>query len=243
MIYITGDLHGNIDVSKLNGKNWPEGKELSKSDFLIVVGDFGFIWSDEPDDFEEWWLNWFEEKPWTTLFIDGNHENHNRLRDLPIVSKFNSKVGKGNDSVFHLKRGHIYEIEGYTFFAFGGARSSDREFRKDQVSWWSEEIPSEEEFELGKSNLFERNHKVDYLLFHTLPLSIAPQFNLALKQDIIDDPTCKMLDFFTSKVSFKRGFSGHIHKDLDSDNWSILFDRVIAITEANKGQSKTSFTD
>ena len=78
MIWITGDIHGEIDISKISGKKWPEGKALSKNDYLIICGDFGFLWYEQPDKTEEWWIDWLNQRSWTTLFIDGNHENHYR---------------------------------------------------------------------------------------------------------------------------------------------------------------------
>ena len=39
MIYLTGDLHG--DIERLKSK---EMKKLKKGDTLIVCGDFGFVW-------------------------------------------------------------------------------------------------------------------------------------------------------------------------------------------------------
>lgn len=32
MIYITGDLHGDIDKAKLNTKNFPEQRKMTKDD-------------------------------------------------------------------------------------------------------------------------------------------------------------------------------------------------------------------
>lgn len=40
MIFITGDTHANIDISKLSVKNFPKQKDLSKNDYLIVCGDY-----------------------------------------------------------------------------------------------------------------------------------------------------------------------------------------------------------
>lgn len=40
MIYVTGDLHGDLKRFKDKGI-----KKLKKNDYLIVCGDFGFIWS------------------------------------------------------------------------------------------------------------------------------------------------------------------------------------------------------
>ena len=39
MIYITGDLHG--DLERFKEKNM---KQLKPGDTLLVCGDFGFIW-------------------------------------------------------------------------------------------------------------------------------------------------------------------------------------------------------
>ena len=54
-IFITGDCHGDYDISKLTSKKWPQGKSLDKDDYLIVAGDFGLIWSNnENDEFEKY---------------------------------------------------------------------------------------------------------------------------------------------------------------------------------------------
>jgi hypothetical protein len=63
MIFITGDTHGSIDIDKLNSKNFPSGKFLTKNDYVIILGDFGFIWKNEPDKTEKYWMNWFKNKP------------------------------------------------------------------------------------------------------------------------------------------------------------------------------------
>jgi len=82
-IYITGDIHGEMQIDRLSSKNWSEGKELTKEDFLIICGDFGLIWDNDPDSIrgrkEQYRIKWLNSKSWTTLFVDGNHENHHRL--------------------------------------------------------------------------------------------------------------------------------------------------------------------
>lgn len=40
MIYVTGDTHANIDIAKLNTTKFPQQKELTKNDFVIICGDF-----------------------------------------------------------------------------------------------------------------------------------------------------------------------------------------------------------
>lgn len=39
MIYVTGDTHANIDIAKLNTTKFPQQKELTKNDFVIICGD------------------------------------------------------------------------------------------------------------------------------------------------------------------------------------------------------------
>lgn len=41
MIYVTGDTHANIDIEKLNTTKFPQQKNLTKDDYLIICGDFG----------------------------------------------------------------------------------------------------------------------------------------------------------------------------------------------------------
>ncbi len=142
MIYLTGDAHGEHDMPKLSSKRFPQGKDLTKEDYVIILGDFGLLWDIELSPIEIYWLNWLENKPWTTLFIDGNHENFNRINALPEVSMFGSKVGKVNDSVFHLKRGHIYNINDMKILTIGGAASIDKMQRTENISWWKEELIS-----------------------------------------------------------------------------------------------------
>jgi len=43
MIFITGDTHIPTDVQKLNSERFPEQKELTERDYLIICGDFGGV--------------------------------------------------------------------------------------------------------------------------------------------------------------------------------------------------------
>ena len=73
MIYITGDTHGNHDIAKLFPGSFPDGKTLTRDDYVIIAGDFGGVWfGDKRDDIT---LDFYEEKKYTVLFVDGNHEN------------------------------------------------------------------------------------------------------------------------------------------------------------------------
>ena len=71
-------------------------------------------------------LDWLNSRNFTTLFVDGNHENYTRLyNDYSVVEWHGGKVHKIRDSVLHLMRGEVFDIDGKTIFVFGGARSHD----------------------------------------------------------------------------------------------------------------------
>ncbi|WP_368041519.1 metallophosphoesterase family protein [Bittarella massiliensis (ex Durand et al. 2017)] len=78
MIFITGDTHG--DFTRFSSENFPEQKRMNKEDFVIICGDFGGLWDGTRK--EHYWLDWLENKPFTTLFVSGNHENYDLLSTL-----------------------------------------------------------------------------------------------------------------------------------------------------------------
>lgn len=71
MIYITGDTHIPMDIYKLEDEMFPEQENLTKSDYIIIAGDFGGVWGNgRPDNY---YLNKLNRRNFTTLWIDGNH--------------------------------------------------------------------------------------------------------------------------------------------------------------------------
>lgn len=224
MVFVCGDTHHNIDFHKLSSKNWKEGKELTKSDYLIVAGDFGLIWSNKKDASERYLTDWYNEKPWTTLFIDGNHENFDRLfsNEFPEVEMFGSIVKQISDSIFYLQRGHVYTIENHTFFVFGGGNSIDKARRAVHVSWWEQEMPSYLEMKRAIENLSSYNNEVDYIITHSCSHEI---FNrLMLRFNMIHkagNDEKSLRDFFSwvkENVSFKEWHFGHFHDDTVFDD-------------------------
>ena len=96
MIYITGDTHGGFQ--RFGNKYFPPQKHMSREDYVIITGDFGGLWDGGPKDW--YWLDWLSGKPFTTLFVDGNHENFDLLNALPEKA---SDAGAG----IHLRRPHL----------------------------------------------------------------------------------------------------------------------------------------
>ena len=228
-VFVTGDTHGEMSISRLSAKNWPLGKTLTKEDYVIVLGDFGFLWNNVSNKSERYWIEWLTEKPWITLFLDGNHENHYRLQQLLVIPFNGGLAGKVSDSVFHLRRGEIYTLGKSVFFAMGGALSIDKSTRTEYISWWKGEIPSYKEFANGLDNLELYQYNIDYILTHTCPITIANVLTGGDTSYSANDPTTKYFEQLANLVTFKHWYFGHWHEDRDISKYSALYHRILEI--------------
>lgn len=213
MYYITGDTHGNQ-------YKWIEQIEpvLSPGDTVIVCGDFGIgFWSGKYWS-EETFFDFLSEQEYTVLFVDGNHENFNKLQGYPVELWNGGHVHKLRHNLIHLMRGEVYQVEDMTLFAFGGGYSIDKYRRQENISWWPQEMPTRAEYENACENLKRVNHQVDYIITHTAPsesiyyLSTNPR--LGIKRDVVDElPLNAFLDEIQRKVSYSHWYFGHFHVD------------------------------
>ena len=100
MVYVTGDLHGDINRFKT-----PAMKKLEKGDTLLVCGDFGFIWDGSKE--EEKQLAKLGEKKFNICFVDGTHENFDLLNSYEVSQWKGGKVHHIGGNVYHLMRGQV----------------------------------------------------------------------------------------------------------------------------------------
>ena len=78
-VYVTGDIHGGLDMQKL--RDWELGDSLTSDDYLIIAGDFGFPWDFSAEECAD--IAWLESRPYTVLFVDGNHERFDHWGGAP----------------------------------------------------------------------------------------------------------------------------------------------------------------
>jgi len=253
-IYITGDIHGN--PASLGVNSFYEQKKFDKDNkdenIVIILGDFGLVWNkDGEDKNEKYWLDWLESKPFTTVFVDGNHENFKRLYTYPIKKWHGGKVHEIRPNVLHLMRGEIFNIEDLNFFAFGGASShdiqdgildyNDKDWRKKakeldkrgkymyrvkDLSWWKEELPTEEEMQHGLEALKRHDNKVDFLLTHSPSTSelILMGGKGLYELDILTD----YLEKIKAVCDYERHFFGHMHVNRAINEKDIcLYEQII----------------
>lgn len=246
-IYITGDCHG--DFRRLNREIFPEQKEMDKEDYVILCGDAGIVWADDKET--KYWQQWLDDKTFTTLFVDGNHENFDLLGRYPVEVWKGGKIHKIRGSVFHLMRGQIFELAGKKIFTFGGARSHDIEggilepddknrrlrekqlrrqnlsYRINHLNWWKEEMASEEEFLEGWENLEKHNRTIDYVITHCCAASTQQELGeMAYQSDALTD----YLEQIKRKCAYKKWFFGHYHQNKNvSEKEILLYEQIIRI--------------
>lgn len=239
MIFVTGDTHG--DMGRFSCHRFPFQRDLEKENYVIVCGDFGLIWdvsAKSPkgllteSEREKWWLDWLEKLPFTVLFVDGNHENFDRLNQYPVELWNGGKVHKIRPKVIHLMRGQVFELEGKKIFTFGGARSHDiqdgilekddpklkekiRElnrrnalYRVNHVNWWKQEMPSEEEMEEGWNNLAKHQFEVDYIITHCCPESVQTLIEAQLEEH---NELTAYFDKLRNVCRYEKWYFGHYH--------------------------------
>lgn len=219
-VLVTGDTHGTIDIEKLVEFAGRFGDQLTKEDYLIVAGDFGVIWTDEPDEEEELILKWLDKSPWTTLFIDGNHENHPRLATFPEIEILGGRAHQISKTVYHIMRGEVIEIEDVKILCMGGADSHDKHFRVDGKDWWSQERITEADVENAEKNLARHNFTVDYVIAHSLPRIIQSRVFPYMKLN----RSCFMLEQVYDKVDINKAWiTGHYHEDMIRNEEGVYF--------------------
>ncbi len=245
-IFITGDTHR--DFSKFREGAYPELDKLTKEDYVIICGDFGGVW--DGSRLENQLLDWLNMRPYTVLFVTGNHENYDLLKEFPEAKWNGGKVQYIRPSVIHLMRGQRYSINGKSFFTMGGASSHDIDdgilepsdpgimekleeldavgalYRINHLSWWKEELPNAKEYETARETLDRANWTVDYIITHCCPTTIQQK----LREDMATDALTDFFNEIRTRCKFKYWFFGHYHSNLIVEKkFILLYDQIIQL--------------
>lgn len=242
-VFVTGDTHGSNDILKLTAERWPEGQGLSRDDYLVICGDFGLVWSDPASQNDTHWLKWLNAQPWTTLFVDGNHENHDLLNSYEVSSWNGGKVHvlPHYPHIIHLMRGQAFSIPGFgMWFVMGGARSQDRAWRVEGRSWWAREMPADDEYDEATRTLESIDWAPDYVFTHDCPtnrLTYAMPWYIkhtgSLPQADQLNNYLQFVDERLDQARLKGWYCGHYHEDLElgDEKHLLLYHQVIELNE------------
>lgn len=117
--------------------------------------------------------------PITLLCIHGNHERRPTAGlGYERAQRFGGEVmvqPEFPNQLFALD-GEVYELDGQSCIAIGGAYSIDKEYRLMRGGgWWPDEQPSAAIKRKVESVLASRGWQADIVLSHTTPLSLEPR--------------------------------------------------------------------
>lgn len=138
-IVAAGDWHGSLNRSYVVIE-YAGNKGVSA---VLQLGDFGF-WV--PGRATDHYLDHVDKAcaafDVTLLWVDGNHEMHPALNELPLNAE---GVRPIREHILHLPRGFRWHWSGRTWMALGGAHSVDRQWRTAGRDWWPEETLTEDD--------------------------------------------------------------------------------------------------
>lgn len=180
-ILFLGDSHGN----KRFVLEAIQHAHMYGAAHIVQLGDFG-IWDHVSAgvEFLEGVDDALEETGISLIFCDGNHENFDSLLIRPVSEDGFRYVTK---NIVHAPRGHIWEMNGVTFMAMGGAHSIDGpggiwlqnrgpvSAGVDMGSWWAQEtITTVQAFEAGEAARRYREDvgEIDVLIAHDCPAGV-----------------------------------------------------------------------
>ena len=222
-IYITGDLHGQIEnIERFVEQNY-DTHCFDGSDIMILLGDAGFnYFLNKKDDEIKAAVS---KLPFTFFVIRGNHEERPGYlhEDYKHTGAWGTEMFFGNLVYVEAKYPKIkyamdgpnaYKIKDYLTVIYPGAYSVDKEYRlMNGWHWFRGEQLTEEEREWGLD--FARGLEVDLVLSHTAPLEFEPRdlFLSSINQSTVDKTMEKYLQQIHETVDYKLWCWGHYHAD------------------------------
>lgn len=246
-LYLTGDTHG--DFRRFLPRFFYEQDSMGKEDIVLICGDFGGVWYGDRQDDDG--LDFLEQRPFTTAFVSGNHENYDALGRYPAEEWRGGKIRRIRPSVILLERGQVFHLDGRRIFTMGGASSHDIQdgilepddplfdrkfqslsvrgaaFRVNHVSWWKEELPSPVEYQEARKNLEKVGWQVDHIVTHCAPTSIQ---NALLREMSQADALTDFLEEVRQQCRFKNWFFGHYHGDVVAQpGFVLLYKQIIRL--------------
>ena len=220
MVYLTGDVHGDLSRFKQGKAFW-----LGKKDSLIILGDFGFLWSGSEEEKKA--LEWLQKRRYKIFFLDGCNENFDLLNAYPVTEEFGGKVRHLGGNLYHVCRGTVLQLEDKKLLCFGGGETKDTDERQQGVNWWAAEMPTEEEYEYCRQSLAACGNAVDYVLTHDAPSRLLAFSGLPKGEETL---LHRFLDKVILSTQYKKWYFGRYHKDMNlSPKASCVFRNIVEL--------------
>lgn len=225
--FATGDVHG--DWFRI--WHWLEKMDFAQDENIavIILGDAALYWNPSKFDAERIIKRHEENYKAHIYFLDGNHENFDLLKQLPIDT---DGVAHISEHIHYLPRGFAGWIHTETgkskICVCGGADSIDKFRRVEGISWWADETITKEDIAKIPVGSYM------YVLSHCCPRSVFEdnKVYLATLSNIPENSVWHesedRLEELKDKILYDKWLFGHYHvdKDLDGKHRAILNDFV-----------------
>lgn len=223
MVFVTGDMHGDLTRYKDKGI-----KRLKKNDYLIICGDFGFVWNNSSEELKA--RKKIASKKFTTLFLEGLNENFELLESFPEAQFCGGRARKIDENIYMLRFGEIYNISGKSFFCLSGGDPDDGEDYSQNIRITPEEITA------AVKNLENSEMKVDYILSHDAPASLKEFLGV---EEIAFGYLSELLDKIMKTAEYGRWFFARYHTDKPiSKKLCSVFKEVHPLIDTYEGKKK-----
>jgi len=225
MIYITGDIHGEV----FHVAEAVDRFKITAEDVIVILGDAGmnYFGNNHGDRRRKKKLN----KLGVPIFcIYGNHEMRPETIDTYHEEQWHGGTVYAEDEYPNLlfaKDGEVYDLDGQKTIVIGGAYSVDKWYRlRMDMNWFPDEQPSAEIKARVERKLEELNWKVDVVLSHTCPEQYMPveAFLSGIDQSTVDNSTEEWLGMIEKKLEYKDWYCGHWHINKRIDRVHFLFE-------------------
>lgn len=229
MIYVTGDIHGEVRTLL----NWLDKCRIphEKDQIIVLLGDAGLNYFGKNKDRERKVL--LQDSNRTYFCIHGNHEKRPESISSYYQLLWNDGLVYVEDEFPNLlfaKDGEVFDLEGLTTLAIGGAYSVDKWYRLCHGWNWfeDEQIPVERRAEILEK--VKQLEEVDLVLTHTCPYQWMPRdlFIDGLDQSTVDNSMEYWLTEVEAALKYRYWLFGHFHDDRGiNDKAQMLYKNVI----------------
>ena len=238
MLYLTGDTHGD-NLARLSYGRWPVLRELGADDVLVILGDTGLMWPGFEGE-ASFTMRELACKPFTIVFLLGNHDNYDWAETLPEVDVLGGRMRQVViDGVTYPNR---YVVDSWTVADLGGLHcllcahaeshdidhlydEDDKEgilaakrrhewFRVAHKSWWPQEALDVSAFDAYMEG--HSDEHFDAVLTHDAPSWFTTVASPNAGSDTPLRPTEGQLclDRWRERLDFDVWAHGHFHYQL-----------------------------
>lgn len=224
MVYITGDIHGDLEpIYTLFESFQPEPEDI-----IVILGDVALNYTGRLRD--RMMKEDLSALKSTFLCIHGNHENRpQNIASYKEMEWHGGRVLYEEDfpNILFPIDGDIFDIDGKQCLVIGGAYSVDKFYRlRMGYHWWPDEQPTPTIKAYVEEQI--RNRKVDVVFSHTCPFKFIPTecFLPGIDQSKVDNSTEQWLDTIEDTLDYEAWYMGHWHIDKRIDRMHFLFHGV-----------------